>query len=328
VFAQGEDGKTYYGVWKDLAEPKLALTTTLAFWPPRISTERGILAWLEGRAFACGVLALRDGVGPVCSPESLPRVRGERPQLLGDRYWIGGDSPPVAVDSKTPTAWPMPLAPSCKDTAVLLASLPSADRVLVGCGNDKDEVTLTVWSPTTIWTGTQVFKLTGYWVGYGPPLADPVMGVERFLSKLDTEPFTHWVDLASATVYTSPPFWPLHYGGFEGYPTRFIVRKPDAPRELWVVDLAGGFAERIANDITCPHELVASYEGVDRATVLCVKPLPTGFAIKAGSWSEIVDFNARTRTHIDDVAIDHVLPDGRGVGVTLTRPSRIALVAE
>jgi hypothetical protein len=59
---------------------------------------------------------------------------------------------------------------------------------------------------------------------------------------------------------------------------------------------------------------------------LCVEPISWGSAIKPGSWSEIIDFKARTRTHIKDAAIDHVLPDGRGVGTTLTRPKQVALV--
>ncbi|MBA3455199.1 MAG: hypothetical protein H0T42_19065 [Deltaproteobacteria bacterium] len=323
VFARGADGKAYYGIWKDLAQPQLTLTQPLAFWPEMISTAAGVLAKREGASRGCGLVVLRPDAAPECSPDEPLDVAFTGDEYLADRYWIVGDFNPQIFDTKTKLM--QPLVPECTGTATTLTVLPAASRVLAGCADERGSVGFAVWSPDEISTSGALDKLGGSWQPSGIPSTDPIVALDQVIGK--EQPFARWIDLSSSTIYTTPPVTPLLYGGYAGFPRRFLAQNPANAKELLLVDLEGGIVELIANDLVCPHELHTGYEGTDHAAIVCAKQTGVGYVPVAGSWSEIFDFKTRVRSRIANVAVDHVLADGRAFGLTLTTPMKVAVVA-
>ncbi len=323
VFAKSKDGKAYAGTWDDLAQARVTLATPLAGYPERISTEQGVLAWSGDRPHGCGLIALAPGAPPLCAPDEPLDFMISGDELVAGRYWIGGGMGNVIVtDAKTKTE--VPLVANCTGTSTRLTLQPATSRVLAACGTDSGAVQLVLWSPTGTWaTTTSRFKLTSGWTLSGKSLDFPVTPIESFFGK--QPPYTDWIDVATATIYKTPPFAPVMYSDYGGMPVRFLAQDPAKRKELWVVDLGAGTYERIATDLECKHELQIGYETADRVALVCALQTGVGFAARGG-WTDLIDFTARKRTRIKDVALTDVHASGRAAGLTLTSPMRVVAV--
>ena len=318
VFAKSKDGKAYTGTWEDPTQPKVTLSTPLEMYPDSISGEHGVLAWSAERPRGCGLVALTPGAPPLCSPDEPDSITGEH-QLVAGRYWVSGTRAPVAIDAQTKAR--VSLVPDCTGTAMTLASQPSASRVLAACSTDGGAVQLALWSPTRSWVSSSArLKLADSWTPSGMPLDNAVVAPEQFVGK--EPPYTDWLDLDGATIYTSPPLSPVKYGDYRGMPARFLAHDPTKPRELWVVDLAAGSYERIATDIDCKHQLHIGFKTADRVALVCATESGRGYEPRGG-WTDLIDYAARTRTRVANVAVTDELASGRAAGLTLTSPMRV-----
>ena len=317
VLAMGPDNKAYYGEWKR-SSPDVALKDTLPYFPTSIRAERGLdmgMGLVEQQPGECKHIWLEVGKPARCvPPEAVGMYSAER---FEGRWLIDG----VLLDDKLEQT---PLLP-CDGHRFMVAHNEELRRAFASCG---DTLALATPTETYVWKEPRSF-ITGqdragdYEIeGLADTLADPDPG------KIGDGPISRWVDLRAAVRLETPPLEPVDGYAGAGAAGHVLARAPGKGDELWHADLRGGFVERIATDVKCPHTLYAHASGT-RVLLDCVDLSSSAGSESTGSgtWTEVIDFTARIRYHVDQMHAGPAMP-ANAIGIRGAGNNRRLFVLE
>lgn len=327
VFAQSNERATvFHGQWVDPRTPAIELRDTIGFWPELASGESGVEVWdPDGASEGCWRARMRPDQPPECIAEGEGTFAALALHATPEGpFTVGGPFEATIVDRRTSTHYPV--VPGCAATELARLAVPA--RVFGAClDGETGDVPFALWSPERTWTFTGPFVVNGS-IGRGPQRG-PVTAIEPYGDS--AAPIERWVDLERGRLVRTPALVPLVWGGSFGFQRKVLAQPMDQLESLWLLDLEAGTLERIASDIGCPHALVQTDLHGSRATIGCNSAMGAsgeGQRLRGYTWTEVIDFERKTRWRTTAAFEPRLTEDGLVVGVTRSRPAQLVAIVE
>ncbi len=328
VFARAADGKTYHGQWRDTSTEALALTDELPFWAQMVRGTHGLQSWTDQPAAQdCPRVLLRPGQPAECLPLDPDEFFRAGKDLLGGRFWVEQQQRDTVSIRDAASGARSELLAGCSSVRSV-APLAEPPRLLAMCRLEGKLRRFELWSPEARWSWETELPSRDL---IFPPGNKPVLALE-LLGSMES-PAAQWLDLEKGVLFSAPPMKPLMPAGANAFTRRILAQPPDRLKELWLLDLDQGIAERIAHDIDCETPLDQSAISEGRAVVSCLAPagmrnyFSADHRMRHWRWTEVIDFQARTRWRTTAVFECELTETGLVLGTKRGTPAQLAIVA-